>query len=222
MSIVPFGKSKYRDGIENIELFNSEDCKKIIEDVSVWQDKFLKKYGTRFCFLSDEFYVTAGIETPNDEFYEGYPQYENGVGMFTLTKKEFYEYYNTVEGDDKVRNVSIATGKIAYDFIYSLSCAIMKKYVNTKINVYAIENDFFGRTITVSGLITGSDIISQLKNKDLGTTLFVSESCIREGENCFLDDVTMSDVEKELNVKVVAAKSEEAGLFKEILKVEEN
>ena len=142
--------------------------------------------------------------------------------MFTLTKKEFYEYYNTVEGDDKVRNVSIATGKIAYDFIYSLSCAIMKKYVNTKINVYAIENDFFGRTITVSGLITGSDIISQLKNKDLGTTLFVSESCIREGENCFLDDVTMSDVEKELNVKVVAAKSEEAGLFKEILKVEEN
>ena len=222
MSIVPFGKSKYRDGLEDIELFNREDCKKIIEDVSVWQEKFLKEYGTRFCFLSDEFYVTAGIEPPNDEFYEGYPQYENGVGMLTLTKKEFYDYYNTVEGDDKVRNVSIATGKIAYDFIYSLSCDIMKKYVNTKINVYAIDNDYFGRTITVSGLLTGTDIINQLKDKELGTTLFVPESAIREGENCFLDDVTMSDVEKELNVKVVSAKSEEAALFKEILKAEEN
>lgn len=222
MSIVPFGKSKYRDGLEDIELFNREDCKKIIEDVSVWQEKFLKEYGTRFCFLSDEFYVTAGIEPPNDEFYEGYPQYENGVGMLTLTKKEFYDYYNTVEGDDKVRNVSIATGKIAYDFIYSLSCDIMKKYVNTKINVYAIDNDYFGRTITVSGLLTGTDIINQLKDKELGTTLFVPESAIREGENCFLDDITMSDVEKELNVKVVSAKSEEAALFKEILKAEEN
>lgn len=222
MSIVPFGKSRYRDGLMDIELFNSEDCKKIIEEVGVWQDKFLKEYGTRFCFLSDEFYVTAGIEPPADEFYEGYPQYENGVGMLTLTKKEFYDYFDTLEGDDKVRNVSIATGKISYDFIYSLSCDIMKKYVNTKINVCAIENNYFGTTITVSGLLTGTDIIKQLRDKELGSVLFVPESCIRTGESSFLDDIDMSDIERELNIKVVAAKCEGAELLKEILKAEEN
>lgn len=220
MSIVPFGKSKYREGLEDIELFNKEDCIKIIEQVGRWQERLLKEYGTRFCFLSDEFYITAGVDMPSDEFYEGYPQYENGVGMVTLTKKEFYDYFEGAEGDSKKRNVSIATGKSAYDFIYSISCDIMKKYENTKINVFAIENDFFGRTITVSGLMTGRDIINQLKGKELGTTLFVPENCIRVEGSLFLDDVDISDVERELNVKVIPVKSEGAQILKEILKTE--
>ncbi len=222
MSIVPFGKSKYRDGLADIELYNKEDCLKIIKQVDKWQEKLLKEYGTRFCFLSDEFYITAGLDTPEDEFYEGYPQYENGVGMVTLTKKEFYDYFDNVKGDDKIRNVSIATGKIAYDFIYSLSCDIMEKYVNTKINVYAIENDFFGRTITVSGLMTGTDIINQLKGKELGTVLFLPENCLRVEGTLLLDDVDITDIERELGVKVIPVKSEGAEILKEILKTEEN
>lgn len=222
MAIVPFGKSKYREGLTDIELFNKDDCKKIIKQVSVWQNKFLEEYGTRFCYLSDEFYLTAEEELPGNDFYEDYAQYENGVGMVTLTKKEFYDCYNNVDGDNKIRNVSIATGKIAYDFIYSLACDIMKKYVNTKINVFAIENDYFGRTITVSGLMTGTDIINQLKDKELGTVLFIPENCIRVEGSLFLDDVDITDVEKELNVKVIPVKSEGAELLKEILKTEEN
>ncbi len=221
MAIVPFGKSKYREGLADIELFNKEDCKKIIKQVSVWQNKFLEEYGTRFCYLSDEFYLTAEEELPDNDFYEDYAQYENGVGMITLTKKEFYDYFNTLKGDDKVRNVSIATGKISFDFIYSLACDIMEKYVNTKINVYAIDNDYFGRTITVSGLITGTDIIKQLKGRELGSVLFIPESCIRTGESALLDDVTLEDIERELNVKVTGAKCEGAELLKEILKTEE-
>ena len=221
MAIVPFGKSKYREGLTDIELYNRDECRKIIEQVKIWQDKFYKEYGTRFCYLSDEFYITAGVELPDNDFYEDYPQYENGVGMVTLTKKEFYDYFNTVDGDCKVRNVSIATGKISYDFIYSLACDIMEKYSNTKVNVYAVENDFFGRTITVSGLMTGSDIINQLKGKELGTVLFLPESCIRTEGTALLDDICISDIERELNIKVIPVKSGGAEILKEILKAEE-
>lgn len=221
MSIVPFGKSKFRDGLTDIELYNKEDCINIINQVSLWQEKLLKEYGTRFCFLSDEFYLTAAIDVPDDEFYEGYPQYENGVGMITLAKKEFYDTFDIMKGDSKKRNVSIATGKIAFDFIYSLACDIMKKYVNTKINVYAIDNDFFGRTITVSGLITGTDIIKQLKGKELGNVLFIPENCLRTGENNLLDDVNINDIKRELNTDVRAVKCEGAELLKEILKTED-
>lgn len=222
MSIVPFGKSKFRDGLTDIELYNKDDCKKIIQQVSKWQDKLLKEYGTRFCFLSDEFYITAGEEMPDDNFYEGYPQYENGVGMVTYVKKEFYDAFESKKGDDVVRNISIATGKISYDFIYSLACDIMEKYKNTRINVFAIENDFFGRTITVSGLMTGTDIINQLKDKNLGSVLLLPESCIRTGENVLLDDIGISDIERELNIKVKAVKCEGFELLNEILNVEEN
>lgn len=218
MAIVPFGKSDHREGLVDIELFNSEECKDIIKQIAKWQDKFLKEYGTRFCYLSDEFYITAGIDVPDEEFYEGYPQYENGVGMLTYAKKVFKDYINSVVGDDINRNVSIATGRITYDFMSSVANEIMKKFVNTKINVYAIDNDYFGRTITVSGLITGRDIINQLKDREKGTTLFIPESCIRTGELSLLDDVTIGDIKKALGVEVIPTRCEDAQLIKEILK----
>ncbi len=219
MSIVPFGKSAHREGLYDIELYNKEDCIKIIKQVEKWQNKFLEKYGTRFCFLSDEFYITADVPLPDDDFYEGYPQFENGVGMITLMLKEFYDKFNSAEGDDRVRNISIATGKIAYDFIYSLSCDIMKKYKNTKIKVFAIENDFFGRTITVSGLMTGQDIINQLKDKNLGDYLFLPENCLRAETQVLLDDVDIKDIEKELGVSIVVAEQDGGRMFEQIIKL---
>ncbi len=219
MSIVPFGKSKYRDGLHDIELYNKEDCAKIINQVNKWQNKFLKEYGTRFCFLSDEFYLTAGIPLPDEEFYEGYPQLENGVGMVTSTSVEFNDKYKELEPDDNIRNISIATGKIAYDFISDISNRIMKKFKNTKIQVFAIENDYFGRTITVSGLLTGTDIINQLKGKDLGDYLFLPENCIRVKGSHLLDDVDIKDIEKELNVKVRAGSCDGKIMLEQILAI---
>lgn len=219
MSIVPFGKSKYRDGLHDIELYNKEDCAKIINQVNKWQNKFLKEYGTRFCFLSDEFYLTAGIPLPDEEFYEGYPQLENGVGMVTSTSVEFNDKYKEVEPDDNIRNISIATGKIAYDFISDISNRIMKKFKNTKIQVFAIENDYFGRTITVSGLLTGTDIINQLKGKDLGDYLFLPENCIRVKGSHLLDDVDIKDIEKELNVEVRAGSCDGKIMLEQILAI---
>lgn len=221
MSIVPFGKSAHREGLMDIELFNKEDCIDIIDKVTGWQNRLLEKYGTRFCFLSDEFYITAGIPLPDDESYEGYPQYENGVGMITLQKKEFYEAFDKLEGDNIKRSVSIATGKIAFDFIYSLSCDIMKKYPNTSINVYTIENDFFGRTITVSGLMTGQDIINQLKGRKLGSVLLLPENCLRAEETVLLDDVDIKDIERELDIKVVPVSCDGREFLNEILKAED-
>ncbi len=221
MSIVPFGKSAHREGLMDIELFDKEDCSKIIAQVEAHQSRLLKKYGTRFCFLSDEFYISADMPLPDDESYEGYPQYENGVGMVTLYKKEFYEAFDALSGDNKKRDLSIATGKIAFDFIYSLSCDIMKKYPNTKINVYAIENDFFGRTITVSGLMTGTDIIAQLRDKELGSALLIPDNCLRADETVLLDDVDIRDIEKELRVNVVPVGCDGREFLNEILKAED-
>lgn len=219
MSIVPFGKTAYRKGLYDIELYNKYDCVKIINQVERWQNKFLKKYGTRFCFLSDEFYITAGAPLPDDEFYEGYPQFENGVGMITLMLKEFYDKFKTLKGDDKLRNITIATGKIAYDFIYKISCDIMEKYKNTNINVFAIENDFFGRTITVSGLMTGRDIINQLKGKELGDYLFLPENCLRAETKVLLDNVHIKDIERELNVSIVVARQEGGKMLEQIIEL---
>ncbi len=221
MSVVPFGMTRYREGLCHIELFDKEGCIRVVEQVESWQKKLYDKYGTRFCFLSDEFYIGAEKELPKEECYEGYPQLENGVGMITLTKSEFYNKLNILNKDNVKRTVTLATGKIAYDFINSLSCAIMEKYSNTKINTVAVENDFFGNTITVSGLLTGRDIISQLKGKELGSVLFIPESCLRAEETVLLDDVDIKDIEKELNVKVIPMSCDGGKMLEQILSTED-
>ncbi len=221
MSVVPFGMTRFRDGLCDIKLFDKAGCIRVIEQVEGWQKRLYAKYGTRFCFLSDEFYLMAGMEIPDGECYEGYPQLENGVGMIALTKSEFYNKLNTLEADNVSRTVTLATGKLAYDFIYSLSCDIMKKYGNTKINTVAVENDFFGNTITVSGLLTGRDIISCLKGKELGSVLFIPENCLRADETVLLDDVDIKDIEKELNVKVIPMSCNGGELLEQILSTED-
>lgn len=219
MSIVPFGKSAYREGLADIELYTKEDCRKIIEQVSVWQKKIYNQYGTRFCFLSDEFYIMAEEPLPDEEFYEGYPQLENGVGMITSLSVEFYNAIDNTKADNIFRNISIATGRLSYEFISKFSREIMNKFVNTKIRVFPIENDFFGRTITVSGLMTGSDIISQLKGKDLGDYLFLPENCVRVEGNLLLDDVSIPDIENELNVEIKIAACDGKVMLNQILAV---
>jgi len=218
MSIVPFGMTKFREGLYPVQPYDKESARQVIAQVEAWQRKLLKKKGTRFAFLGDEFYIMAGLPLPEDEEYEGYPQLENGVGMITLMKTEFYEELDNILPDDKKRSITIATGKASFDFIYSLACDIMKKMSGTVIDVIAIENNFFGTTITVSGLMTGSDIISQLKDRIKSKYLLVPENCLRDDiKTRFLDDVDIADVERELNVRLVVTSDNGAEFLRQII-----
>lgn len=221
MSIVPFGKTRFREGLEQIELFDKESARKVIAQVEKWQKKLYSEYGKRFCFLSDEFYLVAELPLPDYDFYEGFPQLENGVGMMTLMGCEFNDEIEQLEGDNKKRSITFVTAKLAFDFISRLSCDIMKKMSNTRVNVYCIENNFFGKTITVSGLMTGQDIIAQLKDKELGKYIFIPENAFRDGEDVMLDDIDINTLEKELNVKVVKASNTAAQLIKQVIEAED-
>ncbi len=217
MAIVPLGVTKYRENLTQIDTFKKEDSQKVIEQVNIWQEKLLKEYGTKFVFLSDEFYLNANLDLPNPDYYEGYPQLENGVGMITLMEDEFFEYFNKIEGDDKPRHFSVATAKLAYPLISRLCNKICEKFKNTKINVYEIKNKFFGETITVSGLLTGQDIVGQLKDKELGEVLFLPGNCVRTDDTVLLDDYDITDIERELNIKVCLSKDNGADFIRQFI-----
>lgn len=217
MAIVPLGVTKHRDGLPQIETFTKEDSMQIIAQVENWQKKLLNEKGTKFVFLSDEFYLKAELPLPNGEYYEGYPQLENGVGMLTLLEEEFLEYFNTLEGDNKKREFSVATGKLAYPLIKKLCNKICEKFTNTKIEVYEIINNFYGETITVSGLLTGVDIIEQLKGKKLGEKLYLPPNCVRADDTVLLDDLHIEDIEKQLNIKVELSKDNGAEFIKQFI-----
>lgn len=215
LSVVPFGRTRYRDKLEQIELFDKNDAERIIQQVEGWQKRLRKMYGTCFVHISDEFYLKAERELPDGDNYEGYTQLENGVGMLTLMKEEFEEALRTAEGDDKKRCFSAATGVLAYGFIKGLCERIKEKFINTEINVYLIKNDFFGEDITVAGLMTGRDIINQLKGSKLGDALFIPENCLRADETVLLDDVDISEIERELKTRVLVSKDNGASFLKQ-------
>jgi len=198
LSVVPAGLTRYRaeNGLASLEPLSSDDCKNLIAQIEQWQKHFLQELGTRFVFLADEAYVKAGTNLPPFEAYEDFLQLDNGVGMLTSFAHEF----NNRRGElcSPTTKVTIATGLAAYDFLRNL---IPQEW---QIDVKSIKNDFYGENVTVSGLLTGRDIINQLKGQPLGDVLLLPSSCLRYGEEVLLDDVTISDIAKELSVKVLA------------------
>lgn len=221
ISIVPFGRTKFREGLYDIELFDKDSASKVIDEVEEMQKYYLKNHGTYFCHLSDEFYIMAERPMPEYDTYEGFPQLENGVGMITLQDRELHEAIENTPSDNIKRTLSVATGKSAFNFINKICKDITKKFPNTHILVYCIENEFFGKDITVSGLLTGSDIVSQLKDKKLGSALIISENAFSNDTDLMLDDMTRQDVEKHLNVRVIKGKCDGTQMLKQILDVED-
>ena len=217
LSVVPAGITKYRENLPKLEVFTKEDSQSVIKQIEQWQEKINKKYGTRFVFASDEFYLKAEHELPSIEKYEGFPQIQNGVGMLTNFKYEFEEEMKKPRILSLNREVSIVTGKAAYKFIRELTECTEEQY-GVIVHVYAIENNFFGEHITVSGLLTGTDIIQQVKGKNLGTKLFLPRAVLKEGENIFLDDITLEEMEKELNIKIEAVENNGAEFLLAICK----
>lgn len=216
VSVVPVGLSKYREGLYPLEPFTKEDAKEVIGLIKKWQDYMYEKYGMHFIHASDEWYLLAEEELPTEDRYDGYLQLENGVGMLTLLKDEFKEAMQTAVhqkklyrdlSDGKTRRLTLATGKLAYRTICDLAAQMMKAFEWLDLNVVAIRNDFFGERITVSGLLTGQDLIAQLKDLPLGDKLLLPQNVLRSGENYFLDDITVPQLEDALQVRVDIVKS---------------
>lgn len=207
LSVVPVGLTKFREGLFPLESFTREDAISVIKEVSAFQMEYLKELGTRLVYLSDEFYIMAGFPLPKDREYEGYPQLENGVGMTRLFINEFLlelkkQAPPTLSFLARKREISLATGRLFGDYMKRLVKRLTAKHKNIKVHVYPIENRFFGDKITVTGLITGNDVISQLKGKPLGSCLYIPRNMLKYGEEVFLDDVTIREVERALKVPV--------------------
>ena len=201
VSIVPVGLTRFREGLYPLTPYTKELAAETIDMVTAFGDECLKRHGTRIFFCGDELYIKAERELPPDEFYEEHTQLENGVGMIRLLETEFRSALMLSDEPDGVP-FSIATGVSAAPYFEKLLGMAKEKYGTIKGQVYAIENDFFGRSINVTGLITGQDLIKQLKGRKLGERLLISQNMLRREEMDFLDDVTLEQASKELGVPI--------------------
>lgn len=233
VSVVPAGITKYREGLFPIGLYSKEEAGAVIDIIESRQQEYYDRYGLHFIHASDEWYITAGRDFPEEERYDGYIQLENGVGMMRMLINEFDKNLGEITGSEKYgnlkktvnRTLTIATGKLTYPTIYGFAQQLMEAFPLLTIHVYFIRNYFFGETITVSGLITGQDLIKQLKDRkkageELGTVLYIPSNMLRTGERVFLDDLTVEDAERELEMKLVAVESGGREFIKAILEPE--
>lgn len=208
IAVVPVGLSKYRAGLAELIPFSKETACEALELIESKQKEFLNKLGTRLVFPADEFYLKAEMKIPEKEFYEDYPQYENGVGLIRVMTDEFLDAIDNAENSEKSVNISIATGFASYNFLCELIEKAKEKWHNLNCNIFAIKNEFFGENITVAGLITGQDLVNQLIGKYLGDKLLIPSVMLRQDSEVFLDDYTVSQIEKELNVKIVTVSND--------------
>ncbi|MCR5664603.1 MAG: DUF512 domain-containing protein [Oscillospiraceae bacterium] len=212
VSIVPLGVTRFREGLYPLEPFTPGHAGETIDLVTAFGDACVKKHGTRIFWCGDEMYLTAGRELPPDEFYEEHTQLENGVGMLRLMETEFRSALKLSEEPDGVP-FSIATGVAAAPFFERLLALARESRPGLNGRVYAIENDFFGHTITVAGLITGGDLIAQLRGKDLGERLFISQNMLRREEMDFLDDVTLEQAVEALGLPIYPTEADGFALW---------
>lgn len=228
VSVVPVGLSKYREGLYPLEPFTKEDAEGVIDLIHDWQDRIYASHGIHFIHASDEWYILAERELPKEEQYDGYLQLENGVGMLRLLLDEFDEALLKIKKNrhspfrmagHRKQKLSIATAELAYPYIKQMAERLMGVCPEIEIRVYGISNHFFGERITVSGLLTGQDIIAQLKDKELGERLLLPENVLRSGEEVFLDNVTLSEMETALQLKIDVVKSSGQGFCDAVLGV---
>lgn len=217
LAIVPVGITKYRENLPDLKPFDRQRSIEIIEQVHKLQKEFLEKSNTRFVFLGDEFYILAGMDIPEDEEYEGYPQIENGVGLVRNFSEEINEELKNYQISNNEGEVTLVTGELAKEFMEDIKSRVLKKLPNYKINVRAIKNDFFGRTITVAGLVTGIDIIKQVDKMDY-KNLMIPDCMLRANTDYFLDDTTLGELENKLNRKVFVTKVDGKDFLKKLFK----
>lgn len=219
VAAVPVGLTGYREGLPEITPFNKKTAGDTLDIISKYAEICLQKYGERRIYGSDEFYILAERDFPNAEFYGDFLQLENGVGLCSLLKSEVEEAIAETEFSGRGVPCAIATGEAAYPLIKELVEKIGKKY-NICCDVYKIKNEFFGGKITVSGLVTGTDIIKQLSDKNLNGRLLIPSSMLRHENDKFLDDITVEQLENKLNVKLVAVNNKGYDFLNAVLGIE--
>lgn len=226
LSIVPVGLSKYREGLYPLEPFNKEDAIELIDIVEEYQDIAMKKYGYHFVHASDEWYINAEKEIPDEDNYDGYVQLENGVGMVRLlldgVDEAITQYLDENGGRTfpKEFKVSTITGVLAQDVMRQVAAKIKVGAPLVDLNVYPIINNFFGEKITVTGLLTGRDIVEQLRGKELGDALLLPCNVLKADEDIFLDDMTLAELQNALQVPVIIVQSNGVDIFNSIIEME--
>ena len=208
IAVVPVGLTRHRQGLEKLRMFTPEECGKVIDQIELFGDMCVEKYGSRIVYPSDEFYLNAGREIKGEDFYEDYAQLENGVGMVSLLGSEFRSAMEDEQGDDGQYSASIACGVSIAPILKDLLDLAQKKWHNANWKVYPVVNHFFGEKITVSGLITGQDLVKQLRGKILGDRLLISSSMLESTGKMFLDDLTVEEVQHELKIPVTVVNSD--------------
>lgn len=204
VSIVPCGLTDHRDGLPQLRPFDRESAKEAVKQVEAFARQCKKRYGKRIFFCGDELYLRAGMKLPRESYYEGYPQLENGVGMMTSMQTELKMALKAGGYPKKIKEktCSIATGRAAYDYICRLTKAVEKQVKGLHCNVYCIENTFFGKEITVAGLLCGCDLKAQLQGKELGEILYLPEVTLRHEKDLFLDSVSTDEVAEYLQIPI--------------------
>ncbi|MDR2649664.1 MAG: DUF512 domain-containing protein [Clostridiales bacterium] len=202
LSVVPAGLTKYRRNLPPLKPFCPEDSKAVLIQVESHQKRFLKENKTRFVYAADEFYLSAGVPCPPYRAYEDFPQLENGVGMLSLFEREFQRALRKIKPVSRKRRVSLVTGAAAGSFIKRLCGQIQT--LGISIETHVITNGFFGEGITVSGLLTGRDILAGLNGKPLGETLLIPANALRDGR--FLDDISLKELSDRLSTNAVEVK----------------
>ncbi len=224
IAAVPVGLTKFREGLAEIKPYNKQTAGDTIDIINEYSAQFREKWGTGLVYPADEFYIKAERELPDADYYDGYPQLDNGVGMVRLFCDEFLDELENCKQKPVNKKITLATGADFYPYLLSV-CQKAQERFDVEIAVKKIINNFFGETITVTGLLTGKDLFEQLKGTDFGDGLIISNTMISdytshaENKNKFLDDMTVEELEKKLNTKIMLTNGDGGQLLKEILGV---
>ncbi len=219
VSVVPAGMTAYRKGLYPLENFTDEECAGVVRQVTSFADGCERDCGERIFYPSDEFYLRGKVEFPPYETWGEFSQIENGVGMIASFDHELGCALEMLDDNDResVRDVSVATGEAAYDFICSMAGRISRECPSVKIRVFEIKNNFFGGGVTVTGLLTGQDLYEQLKDEELGDELILSSSMLRSEGDMFLDSSTPEELSEKLGIKISFSDNDGASFLFSIL-----
>ena len=216
-SVVPVGLTKCREGLCNITPFNAHSSLETVRQIEGYQKEFRKKYGINLIYAADEFYINAKLPIPKASEYDGFPQIENGVGLIASMQEEFDEAIKLIKPRKYPRNVAIATGEIAYDFIKALADKLTAVCEGLKITVFPVKNEFFGGGVNVSGLITAGDILRTVADASEFDELFITECMLKSGDDVFLDDMSLSELSERLSVKITPTQNDGYTFIENIL-----